>query len=654
LRSRTACAIVVLGQTTGKVGGLNNVSTLPKQQVQIRSLLTSRSLPLGLVEHQVDDWIKDNKLEDITYAGAEALINYLSSLPVTRPAQQAHLPNSCTSILVNKRKGLCALCHESVSAGLGLSVFDNRGWETYHLSDDCPSVTVLPKLAWDSDKLMSGLLKFIDKLEVLPQVITSQPDLLELSKAHDYPLGWDLSIPLLPFQRAGVQYALQARRVLLCDSMGLGKSCQAIALALDTKNNGYRTLVVIPPHLLSQWEKECKRFAPSLKVATVRGRTPYAIPKCDVLLIGDSVINAWAVKLTGVFNTLIVDEAHSLKNEKAGRTKGVNYLASSIPSNGMVVLMSGTMTPNRPAELISPLRIIGRLNNVFGSSKQFQIRYCDYRIINGYPNKNGATNTTELHNILRGTCMVRRRKEDVLLDLPPMRRAQIDVELSAQEMQVYRSAEDNFLTWVYTNYGRDAWIRAGKAEIITRMNKLREILGIAKIRIVADHCKSLLSEGEPVIVFAYHKKVIEGLRLALQEYGVEIVAGGSTALEKQESVDNFMSGKSKVFIGQYQSAGSGLNLTVASNVVLAEMCWSPSDGVQAESRAHRHLQTKPCTSWWMTAVDTQRPTIDMRLWSLLNTKAESVSAVLDGWAENLNADAGTMTAQLLKDMLEDY
>jgi SWI/SNF-related matrix-associated actin-dependent regulator 1 of chromatin subfamily A len=343
-----------------------------------------------------------------------------------------------------------------------------------------------------------------------------------------------------------------------------------------------------------------------------------------------------------------------MKNEKTQRAHGVKQIANSIPANGIIALMSGTLTPNRPSELLSPLRIIGRLDNVFGSRKQFLMKYCDYRMVNGFPNMNGASNTTELNTVLRGTCMVRRRKEDVLSDLPDKRRAQLDVELTDGEMNEYRTAERDFLRWVMEKYGADAWQRASKAEVITRMNKLRELLGIAKVNAVVEHVNSLVAEGEQVVVFAYHRQVLKALYEKLEQHGIVMVAGGSTPEAKQRYVERFTDKQVSVFLGQYESAGTGLNLTSASHVVLAEMPYSPSTGQQAEDRCHRIGQSNHVVAWWITAVDAEFPTIDMRLWSLLNAKAESTSAVLDGWAENLNADAGTMTAKLLQDMMNDY
>lgn len=630
-----------------------DTAIVTKQQVQIKTLLSARAMPLGIAEQDIDEWIENRKLDELTFNGAYDLINYLTVLPVSRTQSQAHLPLTASSILTNKKRGTCELCNQDVPAGLGLYVF-NGVWQTYHNSEDCSAVTEVHELVWNSAVIVHDLDVFISLLPRMPKTVPTDPELLELSRAEDAELPFDLALPLLPYQRAGVKYALKARRVLLCDSMGLGKSCQAIAIAYDTAMRKERTLIVVPPHLLPQWEKECKRFAPTLKVLTLRGRKRHAIRKSDVVLIGDSVINHWAIQLAGMFNTLIVDEAHSIKNEQSQRTRGVQYVANSIPEKGIVCLMSGTLTPNRPSEFLSALRIIGRLNPVFGNRRHFLHRYCDYQTVNGFPVISGAINTTELNTILRSTCMVRRNKDDVLKDLPLKRRAQVDIELSDADMRVYRKAEEDFLTWVYNTYGEQAWRNASKAEVLTRMNKLREILGVAKIKSVADHAKSLLAEDEQVVIFAYHRKVIEGLKELLKDYGVVVVAGGVTPEKKQENVDRFMSGEAKVFIGQYLSAGTGLNLTCASHVILAETAWSPAHGQQAEDRCHRYGTTKPTVAWWITATDTNAPTIDMRMWTVLNHKAEVTSATLDGWAESLNADASSMSALLLKEMLDDF
>ena len=129
---------------------MSNLAIITKQQVQIRQALIVRSMPLGLHEADVDDWIKTNSLDELTYETANDLLDYLGVLPVTRPSSQAHLPLKASRILVNKRKDNCVLCGEPVLAGLGLHVFHDSAWHTYHNSQDCTAVTELPELKWDS------------------------------------------------------------------------------------------------------------------------------------------------------------------------------------------------------------------------------------------------------------------------------------------------------------------------------------------------------------------------------------------------------------------------------------------------------------------------------------------------------------------------
>ena len=255
-----------------------------------------------------------------------------------------------------------------------------------------------------------------------------------------------------------------------------------------------------------------------------------------------------------------------------------------------------------------------------------------------------------MNDKLRGTCYVRRNKTDVLTELPAKRRAQVAVEISATDLTAYRHAENDFRDFVIANGGVEAWQKASKAEVITRLNALRHQLGIAKIPYVVEHVEELVAQGEKVIVFGHHRDVISGLSSALQQHGVVKVVGGMTDAEKQKSVDDFMTGDAKVFIGNYDSAGVGLTLTSASHVVMAEVPWTPSSATQAEDRAHRIGQVNPVCAWWLLAVDSnnnEAPTIDDRMWALLNAKHETVSAVLTGYGEDMGAEGGSITQSLI-------
>jgi len=495
---------------------------------------------------------------------------------------------------------------------------------------------------------LNQLREFLLSLDKVPEPIHASSELHALSSATDADVEVDLERPLYPFQRAGVAYALHQRRVIIGDEMGLGKTLQGIAVAAQAHKEGRKTLVVVPPSLRLNWVREFASAAPWLKVTVVKGNTVSRIPKADVVIIGDSNVDLWSVTLAGAkFGALIVDEAHRAKNEKAGRTKGITHIARSIPNDGYVVLLSGTIVVNRPSEMVSPLSILGRLDRVFSGKRSFLNRYCD-PVHNGWGwTYNGASNTTELNANLRGTCYVRRKKVDVLTELPAKRRAQVSVEVKEEDLVAYRHAEDDFRDWVLSSKGAEAWSRASKAEVVTRINALRHLLGLAKVNNVVEHCENLIAEGEQVVVFAYHSDVIKAIADALDEHGVVKVVGGMTDQSKQGAVDAFQSGTAKVFVGQFTAAGVGLTLTAASNVVMAEIPWTPADAVQSEDRCHRIGQTDSVMAWWLTVADADMPTIDDRLWGLLNAKHTTVTAVLDGFGVDLGAEGS-----LLNDLVE--
>ena len=129
------------------------------------------------------------------------------------------------------------------------------------------------------------------------------------------------------------------------------------------------------------------------------------------------------------------------------------------------------------------------------------------------------------------------------------------------------------------------------------------------------------------------------------------VTGGMTAEAKDNAVQKFTSGEARLFIGQYEAASVGLNLQCASHVVMVEVPWSPSIGAQAEDRAWRYGVKNAVVSWWMTAIDPQAPTIDARMWAICNAKQETISSCLDGWGEDMGAEAGSVTALLLSEMM---
>ena len=491
----------------------------------------------------------------------------------------------------------------------------------------------------------------------LPQDVC--PELTSLSSAHDYDLDFDLALPLLPYQRAGVAYALKQRRVLLGDEMGLGKTPQLIAVAVRAVEEGHRVLISVPPSLRLNWEREIAKFTNStITVEVLESTKPYALSGAQVTVIGDAGLVGWAKALTKEsFGALLVDEAHRFKNPKSKRTQALWGIAQGIPEAGYVVLASGTPAVNRPVELVALLDIIGTLKPVFGSAGSFKWQYCD-PVKNDFGwTFNGSTNSAELHAKLRGTCYIRRRKQDVLTELPPKRRASVAIELSDLELRDYLRIEGDFLAWVWDKGGREAVLKASRAETITKLTAMRQAIAVAKIKHAIDYIESISETDEPVVVFGHHRSVLNAIidecraRSAKDpRWNVVSVLGGMKDADKQLAVDDFQSGRASVFVGNYESAGVGLTLTRANQWVSVENPWTPASLTQAEDRCHRISQTVQVNCHHLIgARKNGSDTIDERLFALLNAKQEVLSAVLDGFAEDLNADTDSLVSALLSD-----
>lgn len=517
---------------------------------------------------------------------------------------------------------------------------------------------------------MSTIPNVVSLLSTLPRVapaIRGDAQRAVLSASHDAVIDFDLALPLLPYQRAGVKYILEQPegRALLGDAPGLGKTAQLIAVAVRSRVEGQRTLFVVPPSLRENWRREVEKFAPHLTVEVLTGAKPYPLSGADVTVTGDATLVSWASVLGREgFGYVGVDESHRFKNEKAKKSVALGAITSTV--KGRVVLASGTPCLSRPLELVSQLRILGVLDRVFGSDKSFKWRYCDpqpkfigNRRVYTYE---GASETKELHDLLRSTVYIRRRKEDVLTELPAKRRAQLTVALDKATLREYTRIEQDFLSWVFEKGGREAVVKASSAEAITRLTALLQELGKAKLSAGIEHIESLIDADEPVVVFAHHRSVINALIEECAKRAVDdprwnavVVYGGLGDERKQLAVDSFVSGKANIFIGNYESAGVGLTLTNSGDKAVTQWvglqtCWTPSTLSQAEDRIHRIGQTEAVTCWHLTAVrEDSTETLDGKLYALLNHKQEVVSSVLDGFAENLGAEAGSILASLLEE-----
>lgn len=454
----------------------------------------------------------------------------------------------------------------------------------------------------------------------------------------------DLALPLYDFQREAVEHALRPTKgapYAYCGlEMGLGKTPVGISvIASHHGAKGGRALVVVPPSLRLNWQREFGKFAPWLSVAVLTGTKPDVLPDVDVLIIGDSTIVHWADALKGRIDCLIVDEAHRHKNGKSKRAIALANIASTV--RGAVVLLSGTPIPNgRHIEWASQIDVLGKQAwNDIGGLGTFWGRFCPK--VDHWGGRGNAESDV-LHSLLVGSWFFYRRR-DAVIDLPNKGRSGVAMQCEGKAMRDYIRAENDLIAWL-ADEGFDTR-GAERAEALVRLGKLRYLGGMAKVNAIVERTKEVLDDSTGgVFVVAEHKDVMDALLIKLAKYNPVTVRGGMNDSAKQEAVDAFCDGTSRVLVGQITSAGVGLTLHgdgLNHHVIVAQLPWTPADLRQAEDRLHRIGQTNDVMVEVALAHIDGRWTIDERLWSMLETKHFATGVVLEGVGENLLEDIQT-------------
>lgn len=414
--------------------------------------------------------------------------------------------------------------------------------------------------------------------------------------------------PLFPYQHIGAHFLWKHKRALLADEMGLGKSCQAIR-GCDLAHAS-KILVVCPAVARANWEREFLTFSVqhlNIHVAYTGAARP--LEMTNVFIVSYDLLDGMVADLKAIkWDVLIADEAHFLKNRKAVRTKALFAIAKAAK---YVWFLSGTPAPNHAGELWPILKFTGATELDYWP---FMDRYLNYTTTQWDGIKvrglKGVT-TPELKAALSGI-MLRRKKEDVLKDLPPIffqdtaveakpfdeqlfffdnfgrRDPQLDEKLATQRAQV---------EWLVDNLGlTESGVEALEASK-TALSTLRRYTGMQKVASITEMVKDDLANGvEKIVIMAMHRDVIESLRQSLAEFKPVTIYGGTPADKRDKNVQTFQTNKHcRVFIGQIVAAGTAITLTAAHHVLFAECSWVPAENAQAAMRCHRIGQTKPVT-----------------------------------------------------------
>jgi SNF2 family DNA or RNA helicase len=416
--------------------------------------------------------------------------------------------------------------------------------------------------------------------------------------------------------------------------MGIGKSAQAIS-SCDFPNE--RVLIIGPAVARLNWIEEFKKFSknnpPPFPVQSEKKFT--GLESRSYVVSYDLAINPKVKEKLlkqGRFDTVILDEAHYLKEHKTKRTAAVLGPDGYGRNTTRIIALSGTPMPNHPGELWVFARTFGWTTL---SYEAWIERYCETSF-DGYKTQiHGAVKDkamrNELAELLREN-MLRRKKEDVLKELPPITFQQVFVEAGAVDIEI----EATFGKWL----GREAQLKAQmssddafllkllkeaepaqRIEILKAMAKsvstLRMYSACQKVQPIADMVGTELDDFayKKIVIFAHHQGLIEGLRQKLKRHHPLTLYGGTPDEKRAENIRKFQTeDKYRVFIGNIKACGTAVTLTAADEALFAEQSWVPADNAQAAMRVHRIGQHRP---------------VRVRTVSIYNSVDEHVTRVLD-------------------------
>ena len=379
----------------------------------------------------------------------------------------------------------------------------------------------------------------------------------------------EISDLLRPYQWKGVHFLVRQNSCLLADEMGLGKTVQvAVALSLLIPKSKYgRVLIVVPAALRINWEKEIDKWAPRLSVRRLQGDSQerfanYNLP-INVLIASYEQIRQDTLSLSNMvrFDVVVLDEAQRIKNIHSETSLAVRTL-----QRDRSWAMTGTPVENSVNDLFAIFRFVklGLLNQ--------------------------AMNRVEMHRLMKPHFM-RRRKKNVLREMPPIILQDIPIELSPQQEKVYMNIWNNRYELI-----KRGGKRISSTDIFSLITKLKQICNfdvesgesskVEALKLIVDN---LSGKEDKLIVFSQYvetlKKISEDLEGKITH---EIYHGGLSEDARNMIITRFREEEGpKVLLMSLKAGGVGLNLQEASSIVLFDRWWNPAVEEQAINRAHR-------------------------------------------------------------------
>ena len=502
---------------------------------------------------------------------------------------------------------------------------------------DGPNEAIIPdnynnvkQLKWIFERYpMEILAKSVWQRKTLPKIVKkiNQNKIEKLSKANP---GKQFRGKLLNFQKEGLDFLLKSSgNALLADEMGLGKTVQTLAYIASEKQS-LPALVIAPLVTLNNWESEINRF---MKKKSRNGRiledgTPTStkirtgktkeLDNYNFYIINYDLLHKRLDDLRDLnIRTLVCDEVQHLRSKSTQKYAAVKKLAA-MESVKYRVGLSGTPIYNHGSEIWPIIDILKP--GLLGSFKEFCEYFC-------YLNEKGRAIVREskrdsLREELKKHVMLRRKKSDVLKELKDKVRYKeiidADIKFYQNELaKIWHKLEEEQKS-VKTEFGKSAsYQRAIQSE--------RQAAGMAKVPHVIEFVKNIMEIEESVVVFCHHKVIHNLLHQSLDEFLPSSIIGGQSDKKRQENIDKFQNGDTKLMIAGLRAGNLGINLTQARYVIFAELDWSPAYHRQAEDRLHRIGQKNTVFAYYLIG----HGTLDDHVANILVDKSYEIDAIMD-------------------------
>ena len=465
------------------------------------------------------------------------------------------------------------------------------------------------------------------------------------------------------------------RTFLLADEPGLGKTAQALLAAQVA--NAYPLLVVVPNVVKTNWAREVQRWTPGKTVSVIHGDGEAIDGFADIIVVNYEVLDRHVGWIGDHgFRGMVVDEAHFIKNKKSQRSQHVLEISERVRgrvARPLLMALTGTPLINDVDDFRTIWQFLGWIDerkplpHLMAALEETGMTPADHAF---YPAARQAV-------VAQG--IVRRRKTDVAKDIPARRIADLPVELDDADSRSIRDAERELARRLVQRYDAAMEARRTRSEVdgidlelvrrvagwelsdgedsSTGSNVFAMVrqIGRAKAGLAADYAAQLARSAGKVVFFAKHLDVMDSAGEVFDKRGLKWteIRGDQTPAARTKAIDSFVNDPDvSVIVCSLTAAGVGINLQVASNVVLSELSWTNAEQTQAIDRVHRIGQTEPVTAWRIIAAQT----VDARIADLIDSKAGLAAVALDGQAadEQSTTDVRLETlVTLLTDALEE-